>query len=405
MKIKRYTAATMREALGRIRAEQGEDAVILSTRRLEEGVEVVSAVDYDATRHVNAPPPPPPPAAAQPKVTPPFAAPAISPPSHDRPPHAEPPSPGYAELQHELKSMRQFLESELATLGWNNQRQRDPFSTRVLEGLTSLDIAPDITRALVSRLPRRTAAKNPEHIPLALLVKHLPMLHDPTCTQGGVVALVGPTGVGKTTTIAKLAARWCMRQGNQELALVSTDGYRIGARDQLLTYARLLDVPMHVADGGQQLAQVLQRLRHKRLVLIDTAGLGQRDKRIPEQLDSLRQGLGNARVLLALPAAGEAKAVDEIVRVYGRIAPDACILTKIDEAASLGAALSAVLRRELPIAYLCDGQRVPEDLHDAEDKRLWLVRTALDLKSRSRTFRDEGFLARNFGRVQHHAKH
>jgi flagellar biosynthesis protein FlhF len=411
MKIKRYTATTMREALSLIRAEQGEEAVILSTRRLEDGVEVVSAVDYDAalmgdaTRHVSMPPPPASDAAPRRREAQPAAPrqPAGPQPEAPQSPALQPPAPEYSELQRELKDMRQFLEGELAALGWNNQRQQNPFNTRVLEELTALDIAPDITRALVSRLPKRTSAKNPAHIPLALLVKHLPMLHDPTCIDGGVVAVVGPTGVGKTTTIAKLAARWCMRHGNQELALVSTDGYRIGARDQLLTYARILDVPMYVADDGPHLAQILTRLRHKRLVLVDTAGLGQRDKRVPEQLDSLRQGLGDARVLLALPSAGESKAVDEIVRVYGRIAPDACILTKIDEAASLGAALSAVLRRELPIAYLCDGQRVPEDLHDAEDKRLWLIRTALDLKNRARSFKDEGFLARNFGRVHTHA--
>jgi flagellar biosynthesis protein FlhF len=405
MRIKRYTAATMREALGLIRAEQGEEAVILSTRRLETGVEIVSAVDYDAaligdaTRHVNPPSPPSSDAAPRPPRPAETAEMAVGPRVAATP--AMPPE--YSELQRELKDMRHFLEGELAALGWNNRRQQNPFGTRVLEELTQLDIAPDITRLLVRRLPKRTAARNPEHIPLALLVKHLPMLQDPTCIDGGVAAIVGPTGVGKTTTIAKLAARWCMRHGNQELALVSTDGYRIGARDQLLTYARILDVPMHASDGGSDLAQVLSRLRHKRLVLVDTAGLGQRDNRVPVQLDSLRRGLGDARVLLALPSAGESKAVDEIVRVYGRIAPDACILTKVDEAASLGAALSAVLRRALPIAYLCDGQRVPEDLHDAEDKRLWLVRTALDLKNRARTFRDEGFLARNFGRVQTHA--
>ena len=405
MKIKRYTAATMREALGLIRAEQGEDAVILSTRRLEQGVEVVSAVDYDAglmgdaTRHVSAPEA----AAAVPPVAVVVAAP---PPVEPTPARmllaSQDTAPPYREIRRELAEIRWFLEKELSALGWSDQQQKNPFITGVLEELTSLDIAPDIARALVARLPRRTTA-NPAHIPLALLVKHLPTLRDSTCTDGGVVALVGPTGVGKTTTIAKLAARWCMRHGNQDLALISTDGYRIGAREQLLTYARILDVPMHTADGGQQLAQVLARLTHKRLVLVDTAGLGQRDKRIPEQLDALRHGLGAARVLLALPSAGESKALDEIARVYGRIAPDACVLTKIDEAASLGAALSTVLRRELPIAYLCDGQRVPEDLHDAEDKRLWLVRSALELKNRARPQRDDLYLARNFGRVQTHA--
>jgi flagellar biosynthesis protein FlhF len=302
-----------------------------------------------------------------------------------------------------MKDMRRLLESELAVLGWKGQRQQHPLNAQVLEDLTALDIAPDVTRQLAQSLPRRTTAKNPQHIPLALLVKYLPLIQDTTCIQGGVVAVVGPTGVGKTTTIAKLAARWCLRHGTQDLALVSTDGYRIGARDQLLTYARILDVPMHVADGGKELGKVLERLKHKRLVLVDTAGMSQRDLRIPEQLNALRLGLGSARVLLAVPAGGEAKAVDEIVRVYGRIAPDACVLTKIDEAASLGAALSAVLRRELPIAYLCDGQRVPEDLHDALPKRLWLVRTAMALRTQTSNFKDEAYMARNFGRAQSHA--
>ncbi len=436
MKIQRYTAASMREALARIRAEQGEEAVILSTRRLEEGVEVVSAVDYDAALIGDVA-----------RQSAPAAAAALAEPPPLRVIRAaDPPEPEqaqyldeewtdercldevstdevstdevrkdavsahgvyahgvYTQLQSELKDMRLLLESELAVLGWKNQRQQDPLSARVLEELSALDIAPDVTLTLAQNMPRRTTAKNPQHIPLALLVKYLPMIDDTTCTEGGVVAVVGPTGVGKTTTIAKLAARWCLRHGSQDLALVSTDGYRIGARDQLLTYARILDAPMHVADGGAELSKVLQRLKHKRLVLIDTAGMSQRDLRIPEQLDALRSGLGKARVLLAVPAGGEARAVDEIVRAYGRIVPDACVLTKIDEAASLGAALSAVLRRDLPIAYLCDGQRVPEDLHDAQAKRLWLVRKALALKDESKPFKDEGYLARNFGRVQSHA--
>ena len=394
MKIQRYTAATMREALARIRAEQGEEAVILSSRRLAEGVEVVSAVDYDAALMGDAAAPPAPPALIAPQAPLRIVRP-------DSPVDAA--QGEYTQMQQDLKDMRRLLEGELAVLGWKNQCQQDPVNARVLEELSALDIAPDMTRALAGNLPRRTSARNPEHIPLALLVKYLPMIEDTTCIDGGVLAVVGPTGVGKTTTIAKLAARWCMRHGGQDMALVSTDGYRIGARDQLLTYARILDVPMHVADGGTQLSQVLERLKHKRLVLIDTAGMSQRDLRIPEQLASLRLGLGNARVLLAVPAGGESKAVDEIVRVYGRIAPDACVLTKIDEAASLGAVLSAVLRRELPIAYLCDGQRVPEDLHDAEAKRLWLVRTAVSLKNESKSIADEGFLARNFGRAQSHA--
>jgi len=200
---------------------------------------------------------------------------------------------------------------------------------------------------------------------MALLVRHLPVVNDLSSVSGGVVAVVGPTGAGKTTTIAKLAARWCLQHGSQDLALVSTDAYRIGARDQLMTYARILGTPMHAASGAKDLAQVLERLKSKKLILIDTAGMGPRDVRLAEQLAALQSGAARARVLLALPAQGEGHALEEIVKAFAPLKPLACILTKVDEAASLGAALSTILRHRLRIAYLCNGQRVPEDLHAA----------------------------------------
>jgi flagellar biosynthesis protein FlhF len=235
------------------------------------------------------------------------------------------------------------------------------------------------------------------------LVKHLPVVNDLASVSGGIMAIVGPTGAGKTTTIAKLAARWCMRHGSQDLALVSTDGYRIGARDQLMTYARILGAPMHAANGGRELARVLERLKSKKLILIDTAGMGPRDLRLTEQLESLQLGAARARVLLALPAQGEGHALEEIVQSFARVNPVACILTKVDEAASLGAVMSATLRHRLKIAYVCDGQRVPEDLHAAHQKRVWLVRTALQLTQGRPVARDEAYLVRNFGRAHANA--
>jgi flagellar biosynthesis protein FlhF len=315
-------------------------------------------------------------------------------------PAAEPGMPGgdYGEMQKELKGLRQLLESELATLTWNDKRLREPQKVRVLEQFSALDIAPDIAAALAARLPRDTTFQNPAHLPLALLVKHLPVLNDQTCLTGGVLAVVGPTGVGKTTTIAKLAARWSMRHGSEDLALVSTDGYRIGAREQLQTYARLLGAPLHAANDAAELARVLERLKSKKLVLIDTAGIGPRDIRLTEQLSALQLGAARARVMLALPATGEAHALEEIVRAFARVSPAACILTKLDEAASLGAVISTALRHQMPVAYLCDGQRVPEDLHTAHARRVWLLRKALQLKETAPTRPDETYFARNFGR-------
>ena len=456
MKIKRYTAPSMRAALALVRAEQGPDAVILSSRRGEEGIEVIAAVDYDEALFADAkrqapriavpdvvpapiataaaPAPaaavttrPPAaarsPAAARPTAAAPTAAPAAARPASNvsRPvattratPAAPAPAPAparvapraagdYGAMQRELQDMRRLLETGFAGMTWNDRRLREPLKARVLEELTAMDIAPDVAMSLAELTPQRTSLDNPSHIPLALLAKHLPIVNDPTCVAGGITAIVGPTGAGKTTTIAKLAARWCMQHGSQDLALVSTDGYRIGAREQLAAYARILGAPMHAANGAKDLARVLERLKSKKLILIDTAGMGPRDERLIEQLGTLKYGASRARVLLALPSQVEGQALDEIVCAFVRVKPAACVLTKVDEAASLGAAISTVLRHHMKIAYVCDGQRIPEDLHASHLKRIWLVRAALELGQRSPAARDEGYLARNFGRAAAHA--
>ena len=452
MKIKRYTAPSMRAALALVRAEQGLDAVILSSRRSEEGIEVIAAVDYDealfgeakrsrteaimapemtvpAAPIVAAAPMPAAPMPAAPKVV---VAPkvAVAPRMAPAPPTGvapkasmslgpiRPAAPisarsaprptaaagdGLGAMQRELQDLRRLLETGLAGMTWSDRRLREPLQARVLEELSALDIAPDIAMALASKTPRRTNLDNPSHIPLALLVKHLPVINDTTCITGGITAVVGPTGAGKTTTIAKLAARWCMLHGSQDLALVSTDGYRIGAREQLMTFARILGAPLYAANSGQELGRVLQRLNSKKLILIDTAGMGPRDVRLTEQLAALKLGAARARVLLALPAQGEGQALEEIVQAFARVTPAACLLTKVDEAASLGGAISAVLRHQLRVAYVCDGQRVPEDLHAAHQKRVWLIRTALQLKERAPRARNEASLARAFGRAAAHA--
>jgi flagellar biosynthesis protein FlhF len=411
MKIKRYTAASMRAALALVRAEQGPDAVILSSRRGDDGIEVIAAVDYDEALFADAKRLPSAPTAAaaaaptpmgrvaQPVQTPSAPAPVAPAPASAARARVAPRSDSaeYSAMQRELMGLRRLLETGLAGMTWNDRRLREPLRARVLEELTAMDIAPDVAMTLAELTPQSTTLDNPSHIPLALLAKHLPIVNDPTCVAGGITAVVGPTGAGKTTTIAKLAARWCMQHGCQDLALVSMDSYRIGAREQLMTYARILGAPMHAASGAKDLARVLERLKDKKLILIDTAGMGPRDVRLTEQLAALKYGAKRARVLLALPAQAEGQALDEIVCAFVRVKPAACVLTKVDEAASLGPAISTVLRHKLKIAYICDGQRIPEDLHASHVKRIWLVRSALEMGQRSPSSRDEAYFARNFG--------
>jgi flagellar biosynthesis protein FlhF len=465
VKIKRYMAPSMRVALDQVRAEQGADAVILSSRRVKEGIEVIAAVDYDealmagAARQYSislaaaAPPEPPAPArpeaqasrpetpvraagqrptAAAPSAQPPRPAAqghAVAPPTRSAvptlrptvpapaaiarpaaivrpaaaPPAAEETRLGFASMRSEIKDLRRLLESELSQISWNDKRLREPLQARVLEDLSSMDIAPDVAARLAALAPRRTNLGDASNIPMALLLKHLPVVDRLSTVNPGIFALVGPTGAGKTTTIAKLAARWTMRHGSQDLALVSTDAYRIGAREQLMTYARILGASVHSANSGQELARVLGELKSKKLVLIDTAGMGPRDVRLSEQLAALAQGAKGAEFLLALPAQGEGLALEEIIRAFAQVKPTACIITKVDEAASLGAVLSTTLRHKLKIAYLCNGQRVPEDVHPAHHRRVWLVRAAHELTRRAPRLRDDTYFARNFGRATAHA--
>jgi flagellar biosynthesis protein FlhF len=423
MKIKRYMAQSMRAALAEVRAEQGAEAVILSSRRVAEGIEVIAACDYDEALFIGATqkrvPTPPvapaaapaPPVAARPTAVPTPAAPRKAPTpapvtecSAAKIPAASPPTSvdsGYQSMQRELKELRDMLRGELSQMTWNDKRLREPLKVRVLEQLTAMDIGPDVARSLAAHLPQRSTLKNPDNIPLALLVKSLKVVDKLSTVSAGVFALVGPTGAGKTTTIAKLAARWSMQHGSRDLALVSTDGYRIGAREQLSTYARILGAQMYTAATGKELAHVLERLKSKKLVLIDTAGMGARDERLSQQLSALRLGAPKARVFLTLPANGDAHALDEIVASFARISPSACILTKVDEAASLGAVISAALRHQLRIAYLCNGQRVPEDLHPAHGRQVWLIKSALKLKERAQARLPDDYFARHFGEALH----
>jgi flagellar biosynthesis protein FlhF len=514
VKIKRYIAASMRAALSQVRAEQGLDAVILSSRRVNEGIEVIAAVDYDealiagaARRYVQAvlPAPPADPAAATsatplrvapvqlrtdpaparavpaparavpaparavaaparavpaparavpapartvpaplPRLVP--AAPLTSPappavaraakapaaesavrasvraaphtastaaPMSARHPAMPPPgraaapadadeTRGLALMQRELKDMRMLLESGLANLSWHDRRQHEPLRASLLEQLSAMDIAPDVAAALAAQAPGRTDLKDTSKLPLALLLQHLPVVENLSTVGGGVIAVVGPTGAGKTTTIAKLAARWAIKHGSDDLALVSTDAYRIGAREQLMTHARILGAAMHAPNSGQELARVLERCKSKRLVLIDTAGMGPRDVRLAEQLAALKEGAARANVFLALPAHGEPHALEEIIRAFSGVSPAACIITKVDESASLGAVISVTLRHKLKIAFVCNGQRVPDDLHAAYLKRAWLVWAARKLTERAPPT-SEAYLARHFGRGHAHA--
>lgn len=390
MKLRRYLAKDMRQALRQVREEQGPDAVILSSRKTPEGVEVVSAIDYDADAPVET-------SFVQQKAE---AAPA----AHgfdfagamEQAARATDDASGV--MGEELKSLRRMLETQVATLAWNDLARRAPVQTEVLKDLTQLGLSQDLAAELVSQLPARYELAEAQRISLALLARRISVQDERWLERGGRVAFVGPTGVGKTTMLAKLAARWVLRHGPRGLALISTDSVRIGAQDQMQTLGRLLGAPAVALDGAADLYETLTHLNDRRLILIDTAGLGQRDARLGGELSHLANTPG-VESTLVLAASAQAGALEETVTRFATAQPKSCLLTKIDEAASLGGSISTLIRAQLPLVYTSEGQRIPEDLQVARAHQL-IVR-AVELARRSGASADEDLLRRRFGGVAH----
>ncbi|KZC36505.1 MULTISPECIES: flagellar biosynthesis protein FlhF [Rhodanobacter] len=414
MKIKRFVAPDMRQAMREVREEQGPEAVILSTRRLDEGIELVAAIDYDeslvreAVRH-GAPLAAAPaeteaatadPRAAAVEVVAPrqrkAAVPLPAAPANEMPamrPLMEQAAQDTAQLRSELGSLREMLEMQLSSLAWNDMERRQPLRARILREMTRLGIEPDVARTLVAGLPEQINAAQARYLPLGMLSRSLAVSgRDLSGDDNGVVALVGPTGVGKTTTIAKLAARAVMRHGADQVALVSTDHYRIGAAAQLEHYGRLLGARVYPAYDAASLRKVLEMLRGSHTVLIDTAGVAGSDPRLNQQLEILADA-GGLRTCLVLAANAQSQALDEAVRAYLPLKPQACILTKLDEAPVLGGALSVLIRHRLPLEYTTDGQRVPEDIA-AADARVLVCRAAQSMRLPAP---DDGLMAERFG--------
>jgi flagellar biosynthesis protein FlhF len=402
MKIRRFVAADIREAMRQVRAALGPDAVILETQRVAGGIELAAAVDYEPPVTAEPRPAVLPVAAAaepakEPAEEPPCQAPLASPAPHVA--GRAPPDEGeLRSLRHEVGALRELLELQVARLAWNDNVRRSAAVTTTMRHLAALGIGTDIVTDIVDSLGERLTTDNAWTEPLKQLVETIPACDDEVIAGGGVFAIVGPTGVGKTTTIAKLAARFALQNSAEDVALITTDTFRIAAREQLETFGEILGAPVYQAGDATRLGEILAMLAGRRLVLIDTAGMGQRDVRLARQLSWLTSASSRVQVLLALPANAQARALQEIVEAFTVARPSACILTKTDEATSLGGALSALIRARLPLAYVANGQRVPEDLHYAKPRKAWLVKTALELMSRQNDI-NEDFMAEQFAEV------
>ena len=311
------------------------------------------------------------------------------------------------EMRDELKSLKVMIENQNVLGEWNEMASRHPLRVSLYKRLTEMGLSQEVCKYLAKGLDDSLDIDHAMQAALKQLVHQIPLAHnfngvgDDILNSGGVFAMVGPTGVGKTTTIAKLAARFAMQHGQRHVALISTDTYRIGAHEQLMTYGRLLGVPVHSANDTSELQQLLHKLHDKKLILIDTAGMSQRDIDISQKLAHLSHPSSKIKPSLVVSAHAQISTLDEVIHAFKNAGPAGCILTKLDEAASLGGVLSAVIKHQLPIAYVSNGQKVPEDIQPARAREL--VDETLAHAKLYRHTTDDEFMAVAFASGMSHA--
>lgn len=380
MNAKKFIALNSREALRMVRVELGEDAVILSNRKVADGVEIVAMGSAELSRlsETRAPEAKP---AAPAKAAPTLqdkvlnqaaalGAKVLDANTKREVAAAKKEEPAAAQVAvssteqngilSEIKTMHTMLQEQLASMAWSDMQQRNPKRSTLLREMINVGFSPVLSKQLLDKMPA-----NGDTAWVRRILGHnirVASAQEDVVARGGVYALVGPTGVGKTTTTAKLAARAVVRYGADKVALITTDSYRIGAHEQLKIYGKILGVTVHAVRDTEDLKLTLSGLKHKHLVLIDTMGVGQRDSRVASQAEMF-DAAGVQRLLL-LNATSAGGTLDDVVRMYHGSGVVGCIATKLDEAVTLGTVLDVVIRHKLCLHYIASGQRVPEDLHE-----------------------------------------
>ena len=279
-------------------------------------------------------------------------------------------SAGQQSLMNELHAMKELIEDRFNTLSWLGQAKQNPIQSNLMLKLIRAGYSPALSRAILERMPEELSAAESVRWLMEVLERNLKtdMHAPPLYEEGGIFALVGSTGVGKTTTTAKLAAHCARIHGPASVGLITLDTYRVGAHEQLRTYGRMLGIVAHLAHDHAALQDLLGLLSGKKMVLIDTTGVAPRDPRKRDMLDVL--DLPNVNRLLVLNAGCHGDTLDDVLTAFKTSGSQQAILSKVDEAVKLGPALDALIRHQMVLRGITNGQRVPEDWETADAHQL-----------------------------------
>lgn len=397
MKMQKYTAPDMRTALRKVRAAHGPDALILFTRRAAGVVELTVATDPDAAARDGTLTPARQVVGGEPMSTVldmPIPAPTLTPIPAPMPAMTPAPAamaaPVNAAIDGELKALRRLLETQLAALAWNDLTRRSPATTEMIREFATLGIERELATDILGTLAPTDDLGAARARARDALVGRLSALDDVWTQQGGTLVLVGPAGAGKTSALAAIAARWVLRNGPNGAALISAGDTRFGAFEHLARLGRLLGLPTYQVEDAAEVPALVARLGGLRLILVDTpapSGRAESEETQERQFAALR-GIGT--IAVTLPATMQAQALRLTAARYTRLGATACIATRLDEAASLGGLLSAVIGAGLPLAFFTDGTQLPDDLHPARVDDL--VDLAFELVARHGTAADEDLL-------------
>ncbi|WP_231886201.1 flagellar biosynthesis protein FlhF [Marinomonas atlantica] len=287
----------------------------------------------------------------------------------------ERPSPDEEKLramEKELEQVRRLLEQtqqdNQQVVAQASASKRQTYDQRLQEQLTTLGLSEKVIDKIMSDLSL-TGREEDWKKALSHLADSIP-IRSTVEAFSGCIAFMGPTGVGKTTTIGKIAAQYVLKYGSNNVVLITTDTYRIAAHEQLRTFGRILNVPVEVVNEYTDLNEVLDKYADYSLVLVDTAGMNPRDQNLERQLAMMKRARGYLKKLLVLPCTSQRQVLKTVVDVYSQIQLDGCVLSKIDESASLGEAISVVIEEGLPVMYVAYGQRIPDDIEPARAHNL-----------------------------------